>query len=119
MVRLEIPSDETLGYPVYIFTFQYGQIRNSRDFHFCCSILTIYIPVWLDQKSTKHHSLIKKLWNLHSSMVRLEIKKAQIKIARGGIIYIPVWLDQKLILFFFNIIIFASFTFQYGQIRNE
>ena len=80
------------------------------------------------------------MYNLHSSMVRLEMKFRRYKKEMERAIYIPVWLDQKFSNFHkvnFSLANLHSsmvrleielytiaqplnlrFTFQYGQIRN-
>ena len=50
MVRLEIRLFATSSFTARKFTFQYGQIRNSGFTVDARSRMTIYIPVWLDQK---------------------------------------------------------------------
>ena len=77
------------------FTFQYGQIRNHIHQDYIYFLNNIYIPVWLDQKPYLQYFDLVGLYNLHSSMVRLE--------------------TFSFILFFFSL---NEFTFQYGQIRN-
>ena len=54
------------------FTFQYGQIRNYRIALYFDISVTIYIPVWLDQKLNVVFIQAPLMPNLHSSMVRLE-----------------------------------------------
>ena len=123
------------------FTFQYGQIRNLRLLVLVLKLIShlhssmvrlemykiqnqraqitgIYIPVWLDQKF---------------GINKIELRHLKI--------YIPVWLDQKYLLDYkllhrqtylhssmvrlemqiygTFILIYLTFTFQYGQIRNE
>ena len=72
MVRLEIDDIEEPFLICSKFTFQYGQIRNSNPPVRLSLKICIYIPVWLDQKS--------------SFSLSYEV---------GRRIYIPVWLDQK------------------------
>ena len=117
MVRLEIIIYSEGCNGEELFTFQYGQIRNSIII--CSSIVScsIYIPVWLDQKC--------RIYGEETGMEK---------------IYIPVWLDQKLFLeyslcflllylhssmvrlemprYFGLCNVSSAFTFQYGQIRN-
>ena len=50
MVRLEIILRTEINENNLIFTFQYGQIRNSREINKYYRCINIYIPVWLDQK---------------------------------------------------------------------
>ena len=96
MVRLEIIIVFLYFHLLSLFTFQYGQIRNYFISLKVSSVEYIYIPVWLDQKFSNFHKVNFSLANLHSSMVRLEIHP-----------------DNELL----NVL--ESFTFQYGQIRNE
>ena len=118
MVRLETEMSKRILKQKRRFTFQYGQIRNKK------------VKI----------SLLKKRKYLHSSMVRLETKKDQLKSIQAVKIYIPVWLDQKpndtildlhsksdlhssmvrLETYDNDTIekLKSLFTFQYGQIRN-
>ena len=95
MVRLEITNPPTDELGLQLFTFQYGQIRNLQYGDTSRLEISIYIPVWLDQKSRRKPRQIRQLCYLHSSMVRLEIEKASV-----------------------NQLNIYQFTFQYGQIRN-
>ena len=95
MVRLEtFIANKKENYSI-LFTFQYGQIRNSSDFLTDTGFVDIYIPVWLDQKQIDDTFVKRGKVNLHSSMVRLETIKQDT---------IP---PES-----------YTFTFQYGQIRN-
>ena len=102
---------------MYVFTFQYGQIRKTRAITDATFTFEIYIPVWLDQKDRKQLYFIYVVKDLHSSMVRLEspfqnglyANNTEFTFQYGQIrkitftktntrqleIYIPVWLDQK------------------------
>ena len=73
MVRLEINKLESNLLKRAEFTFQYGQIRNSISDILIGITAIIYIPVWLDQKSTELYNDNNIQVHLHSSMVRLEI----------------------------------------------
>ena len=95
MVRLETLSNDFVLDKILKFTFQYGQIRNLLTSVLACSLTSIYIPVWLDQKQKKHYYYKYNYFDLHSSMVRLETLSSLLKL---------LYLKQ--------------FTFQYGQIRN-
>ena len=95
MDRLETSSiSHDFGlYP--LFTFQYGQIRNTAIRVQRGGRNLIYIPVWIDQKrqATTYQDI--QSTDLHSSMDRLE---TLLGVQRGTS---P-----------------SKFTFQYGQIRN-
>ena len=117
MVRLEMEKFSALFIIHMIFTFQYGQIRNSFQtfgrkrgakiyipvwldqkytyLEFINKMIEIYIPVWLDQKLLRLKLSISEVLDLHSSMVRLEIFSSHVAFVSPTI-----------------------FTFQYGQIRN-
>ena len=95
MVRLEMPYNFNISNPFLLFTFQYGQIRNITYYCIQTKKKLIYIPVWLDQKSKKAIDFDNGMRHLHSSMVRLEIKRKRALCRGGRKIYIPVWLDQK------------------------
>ena len=140
MVRLEISLYNIIYLVVFLFTFQYGQIRNGYRNTVQQICTSIYIPVWLDQKFLLILLLLLFLLYLHSSMVRLEMWNISSNRRQHNRIYIPVWLDQKLFLFVtflsLNYDLHSSmvrlemftlnksspvqllFTFQYGQIRN-
>ena len=75
MVRLEILKKKSELFKNNKFTFQYGQIRNNRTYVIQMEGRQIYIPVWLDQKSATRGEIAHYLKNLHSSMVRLEIRR--------------------------------------------
>ena len=96
MVRLEMIHKRGVFAYDLSFTFQYGQIRNVVNSVIQDVIREIYIPVWLDQKLRLQKKQVQKLQHLHSSMVRLEI---------------TVNAEE--------LVITLTFTFQYGQIRNE
>ena len=103
---------------IFEFIFQYGQIRNSYVYWISQCFITIYIPVWIDQKPVMKKIFIWGKTNLYSSMDRLEtIASATIAMIRHAFIfqygqirnfymeisiawclciYIPVWIDQKL-----------------------
>ena len=72
MVRLEMSSLYCKKSLFILFTFQYGQIRNSSRNNITNTRNEIYIPVWLDQKSFLSLNYVV-----------------------NSAIYIPVWLDQK------------------------
>ena len=55
MVRLETPILSIICFFMYLFTFQYGQIRNVYSKIEIQKIKQIYIPVWLDQKRRYFH----------------------------------------------------------------
>ena len=117
MVRLEIILLTSKLKAFFIFTFQYGQIRNSTCPTGLCKGEEIYIPVWLDQKFLREELIKEKRSDLHSSMVRLEIifirinNTVEIKFTfqYGQIRNVHVLLDYVKV---------KKFTFQYGQIRN-
>ena len=100
------------------FTFQYGQIRNINSKIIQFFIVYIYIPVWLDQKYQFKKVFQMKGNLLHSSMVRLEIVSIRNLNKDFYRIYIPVWLDQKYTKTSQVLTPTTPFTFQYGQIRN-
>ena len=117
MVRLEILFSHIAEVLPTIFTFQYGQIRNSLEHQEDQITQYIYIPVWLDQKSTKKVYITIENTNLHSSMVRLEINNKQHTTTE------PKNLHSSMVrLEIYNSLLelkeATRFTFQYGQIRN-
>ena len=95
MVRLEILYIKTFLPMFKRFTFQYGQIRNAFASNSKYISISIYIPVWLDQKFKISDEAERLKADLHSSMVRLEI----------------YYINR-------DCLYFKKFTFQYGQIRN-
>ena len=95
MDRLETPADFKRQAYAYVFTFQYGQIRNFKPPALFLLVIRIYIPVWIDQKLFLSSRSSPLLIYLHSSMDRLET-----------FIHFPHPTQMP------------SFTFQYGQIRN-
>ena len=118
MVRLEILKELCYKYNISVFTFQYGQIRNKYAWINEQGVKAIYIPVWLDQKLYSIQQTNARDEDLHSSMVRLEIRKTiqlldvQTKFTfQYGQIRNPT-VSSSLFLY-------KTFTFQYGQIRNE
>ena len=96
MVRFIIPSDETLGRPKYLFTFQYGQIYYKRIKSFSSRRNRIYIPIWLDLLSYSIQQVMQTKKYLHSNMVRFII------VCYGH--------SRRTLI---------RFTFQYGQIYYE
>ena len=72
MDRLETQKSRGMGLRTNEFTFQYGQIRNEFLIMSRGLGKDIYIPVWIDQKLSKH------------KIPRIYVE-----------IYIPVWIDQK------------------------
>ena len=54
------------------FTFQYGQIRNVQCRQEYKAYFIIYIPVWIDQKLRNVFLFVDGMYDLHSSMDRLE-----------------------------------------------
>ena len=72
MVRLETRQALFKRTKYFLFTFQYGQIRNDDILSRAVNLIKIYIPVWLDQKLYITNIYSRLINNLHSSMVRLE-----------------------------------------------
>ena len=75
------------------FTFQYGQIYYARDYRFFFISKIIYIPIWLDLLFLYLYLVHRKLFHLHSNMVRFIIRTSD-------------RLNSDIL----------TFTFQYGQI---
>ena len=94
MVRLEILLFLFSNVFISLFTFQYGQIRNTM-------------------RSSANDGLI--VFTFQYGQIRNSNVEGNIRSFAS--IYIPVWLDQKYRVFF-RPISFIIFTFQYGQIRN-
>ena len=95
MDRLETVKGAVVNTAKAVFTFQYGQIRNSVFPFRLSTSYDIYIPVWIDQKLQEEEQEYHRIDHLHSSMDRLETNKC---------------FDSECKT--------ISFTFQYGQIRN-
>ena len=75
MVRLEIQAVREGELFFTAITFQYGLIRNIVSSNLKVILFFIYIPVWLDQKFINNEYITLFDPNLHSSMVRLEIRR--------------------------------------------
>ena len=118
MDRLETILNVGCGFSIVKFTFQYGQIRNISISHIVFTNREIYIPVWIDQKLniTEYQALL--IFNLHSSMDRLEtlvsltteIYHKEFTFQYGQIRNLNATVKSPCCI---------VFTFQYGQIRNE
>ena len=93
MVRFIIMQNNSFGWRLGLFTFQYGQIYYSMEKKHQTTHYIIYIPIWLDLLFYVFYQFYIRIQHLHSNMVRF-------------IIFYPV----ACILHLYR------FTFQYGQI---
>ena len=140
MDRLETNDDNNFGLSLYLFTFQYGQIRNPNNAVEIALLFWIYIPVWIDQKHylQQHTKCQAEIFTFQYGQIRNVLLFVIFSVL--FCIYIPVWIDQKHIstcsVVSSNSYLHSSmdrletnyrkykglnlpiFTFQYGQIRN-
>ena len=120
MDRLETNIQTHFLNSLFLFTFQYGQIRNKGMFLVDLKKIKIYIPVWIDQKHITYLATCSLFPHLHSSMDRLEthnnpefrkdLREFHLHSSMDRLETQELSLMQHLL---------SRFTFQYGQIRNN